>query len=176
VGIKTVVQVEIRSERQEDIGAIYDLTKRAFAPMVFAGGNEQDLINAVRDAGALSISLVAEVGSRIVGHVAFTPATSADNTPGWFGLGPVAVEPELQRKGIGQQLINEGLGKLREWNAAGCIVLGDPNYYQRFGFLPFPALAPAGHPPEYFMILPMMESHPKTVVDFHPIFLAGESK
>ena len=65
----------------------------------------------------------------------------------------MAVEPELQRKGIGHQLINEGLGKLREWNAAGCIVLGDPNYYQRFGFLPFPALAPAGHPPEYFMML-----------------------
>ena len=171
-----MLQVEIRSERPEDIRAIYDLTKRAFAPMVFAGGNEQDLINAVRDAGALSISLVAEVGSRIVGHVAFTPATSADNTPGWFGLGPVAVEPELQRKGIGHQLINEGLGKLREWNAAGCIVLGDPNYYQRFGFLPFPALAPAGQPPEYFMILPMMESQPKAVVDFHPLFSEGESK
>jgi putative acetyltransferase len=171
-----MLQVAIRSERPEDIRAIYDLTKRAFAPMAFAGGDEQDLIDAVRDAGALSISLVAEIDSRIVGHVAFTPAKAADNTPGWFGLGPVAVEPELQRKGIGSQLINEGLGKLREWNAAGCIVLGDPTYYQRFGFLPFPALAPAGQPPEYFMILPMMESQPKAVVDFHPLFSASESK
>ncbi len=171
-----MLQVEIRSERPEDIRAIYDLTKRAFAPMVFAGGDEQDLIDAVRDAGALSISLVAEIGSRIVGHVAFTPAMAADSTPGWYGLGPVAVEPELQRKGIGLQLINEGLGKLREWNAAGCIVLGDPNYYQRFGFLPFPALAPAGHPPEYFMILPLRESQPKAVVDFHPLFSASELK
>lgn len=170
-----MLQVEIRSERPEDIRAIYDLTKRAFEPTAFAGGDEQDLIDAVRDAGALSISLVAEIGAKIVGHVAFTPAKATDNTPGWFGLGPVAVEPELQRKGIGHQLINEGLGKLREWNAAGCIVVGDPNYYQRFGFLPFPALAPAGQPPEYFMMLPMMESQPKSVVDFHPLFSTSES-
>ena len=114
-----MLQVEIRSERPEDIRAIYDLTKRAFAPMVFAGGNEQDLIDAVRDAGALSISLVAEIGSRIVGHVAFTPAMAADSTPGWYGLGPVAVEPELQRKGIGLQLINEGLGKLLRMECGG---------------------------------------------------------
>lgn len=171
-----MLQVAIRSERPEDIRAIYDLTKRAFAPMPFAGGNEQDLINTVRDAGALSISLVAEIESRIVGHVAFTPATAADNSQGWFGLGPVAVEPELQRKGIGQQLINEGLRKLRAWNAAGCIVLGDPNYYQRLGFLPFPALAPTGHPPEYFMILPLAVSQPKAVVDFHPLFSEGEEQ
>jgi putative acetyltransferase len=168
-----MLRVEIRSERPEDIRAIYDLIKRAFAPMAFARGDEQDLIDVVRDAGALSILLVAEIGSRIVGHVAFTPAKAADNTQGWFELGPVAVEPELQRKGIGHQLINEGLGKLREWNAAGCIVVGDPNYYQRFGFLPFPALAPASQPPEYFMMLPLMESQPKSVVDFHPIFLGG---
>ena len=144
--------------------------------MAFASGDEQDLIDAVRDAGALSISLVAETGSRIVGHVAFTPAKAADNTPGWFGLGPVAVEPELQRKGIGLQLINEGLRKLREWNAAGCIVLGDPNYYQRFGFLPFPALAPGGLPPEYFMMLPLTALQPNAVVGFHPLFSASESK
>ena len=93
-----MLQVDIRSERPADIGAIYDLTKRAFAPMVFAGGNEQDLIDAVRDAGALSISLVAEVGSRIVGHVAFTPAKAADNTPGWFGLGPWRSNPNCSAK------------------------------------------------------------------------------
>ncbi len=97
-----MMQATIRDERLEDIPAIYDITKRAFAPMLFADGNEQNLINAVRDAGALSISLVAEIDSMVVGHVAFTPATAADGSPGWFGLGPVAVEPERQRKGIGQ--------------------------------------------------------------------------
>ena len=169
------MQVAIRDERPEDIQAIHDLTRRAFAPMAFASGDEQDLIDAVRDAGALSISLVAEIGSSIVGHVAFTQAKAADNTPGWFGLGPVAVEPELQRRGIGKQLINEGLRKLRKWNASGCIVLGDPNYYQRFGFLPFPALAPIGLPPEYFMMLPLTVLQPNAVVDFHPLFSEGEA-
>ena len=171
-----MLQVAIRDERPGDIRAIHDLTKRAFAPMPFAGGNEQDLINMVRDAGALSISLVAEIDSRVVGHVAFTPATAADNTPGWFGLGPVAVEPELQRKGIGQQLINEGLRRLRGWNAAGCIVVGDPNYYQLFGFQLSPALTPAGQPPEYFMMLSLTASQPNAVVDFHPLFSEGEEQ
>ena len=64
----------------------------------------------------------------------------------------------LQRKGIGRQLINEGLRRLREWNAAGCIVVGDPNYYQRFGFRLSPALTPAGQPPEYFMMLSLTAS------------------
>jgi putative acetyltransferase len=170
-----MLRATIRDARLEDIPAIYDLTKRAFAPMPFAGGNEQDLINTARDAGALSISLVAEIGSRIVGHVAFTPAMAADNTLGWFGLGPVAVEPELQRKGIGQQLINEGLRKLRAWNAAGCIVVGDPNYYQRFGFRLSPALTPASQPPEYYMMLSLTALQPNAVVDFHPLFSEGES-
>lgn len=171
-----MMQATIRDERPGDIRAIHDLTKRAFAPMPFAGGNEQDLIDMVREAGALSISLVAEIDSRVVGHVAFTPATAADHTPGWFGLGPVAVETALQRKGIGQQLINEGLRRLREWNAAGCIVVGDPNYYQRFGFRLSPALTPAGQPPEYFMMLSLTASQPNAVVDFHPLFSEGEEQ
>jgi putative acetyltransferase len=169
-----MMQATIRDERKGDIPAIHDLTKRAFAPMPFAGGNEQDLIDIVRDAGALSISLVAEIDSRVVGHVAFTPATAADNTQGWFGLGPVAVEPALQRQGIGRQLINEGLRRLREWNAAGCIVVGDPNYYQRFGFLLSPELTPAGQPPEYFMMLSLTASRPNAFVDFHPLFSEGD--
>ena len=171
-----MMQATLRDERPGDIHAIHDLTKRAFAPMPFAGGNEQDLIDIVRDAGALSISLVAEIDSRVVGHVAFTPAMAADNTLGWFGLGPVAVEPELQRKGIGQQLINEGLRKLRAWNAAGCIVVGDPNYYQRFGFRLSPALTPASQPPEYYMMLSLTALQPNAVVDFHPLFSEGEAQ
>jgi putative acetyltransferase len=171
-----MMQATIRDERPEDVRAIYDLTKRAFAPMPFAGGNEQDLINIMRDAGALAISLVAETDSRIVGHVAFTPAMAADNSPGWFGLGPVAVEPELQRKGIGQQLINEGLRRLRQWKAAGCIVVGDPNYYQRFGFRPSPELTPAGQPSEYYMMLSLTALQPNVVVDFHPLFSESETQ
>jgi putative acetyltransferase len=167
-------EVIIRNEIASDVAAIHDLTRRAFAPMAYAGGNEQDLIDALRACGALSLSLVAVTSSRVVGHVAFSSARAADGAPGWFALGPVSVEPEMQHRGIGQQLITAGLGQLRAWNASGCIVVGDPNYYQRFGFRLFPALAPAGMPPEYFMMLSLTASQPNAVVEFHSIFSAEE--
>ena len=141
--------------------------------MPFAAGDEQDLINDLRAAGALSLSLVAERGEQIVGHVAFSPATAAVGSPGWFALGPVAVEPGLQRQGIGSLLIHEGLRQLRARDAAGCILTGDPAYYARFGFRLFPHLAPPGEPAEYFMILPLANPTPTAVVAFHPLFQAG---
>jgi putative acetyltransferase len=160
----------IRSEKREDYAAIYDLTRRAFAPMPFAGGDEQDLINQLRDAGALVISLVAERDGKIVGHIAFSPAFAADRSEGWYTLGPVSVEPELKHKGIGKTLINAGLAMLRESDAAGCILVGNPAYYARFGFRLFPALAPGGGHAEYYQILPLRIAEPSMVVGFHPLF------
>jgi putative acetyltransferase len=160
----------IRSEAPSDYAAIYDLTKRAFAPMPFAGGDEQDLINQLRDAGALVISLVAELDGKIVGHVAFSPAFAADGSEGWYTLGPVSAEPELKYQGIGTTLINAGLAMLRERDAAGCVLVGNPAYYSRFGFRLFPELAPAGEHAEYFQILPLRVTEPGAVVSFHPIF------
>ena len=162
--------ITIRPECGGDHEAIYDLTRRAFAPMPFAAGDEQDLINGLRAAGALTISLVAERGEQIVGYLAFSPATAADGSPGWFALGPVAVEPDLQRQGVGSLMIKEGLRQLRALNASGCILVGNPNYYVRFGFQPFPDLAPPGEPPAYFMILPLANATPTSVVAFHPLF------
>jgi putative acetyltransferase len=164
------MNLNIRPEAPDDHGAIYDLTKRAFAPMPYAGGDEQDLINKLRDAGALSISLVAELGGRIVGHVAFSPAFAADGSEGWYALGPVSAEPEMKHQGIGSAIINAGLKMLRERDAAGCVLVGNPAYYSRFGFLPFPALAPEGEPAEYFQILPMLIAEPNVVVGFHRLF------
>jgi putative acetyltransferase len=160
----------IRSEKREDYAAIYDLTRRAFAPMPFAGGDEQDLINQLRDADALVISLVAERDGKIVGHIAFSPAFAADRSEGWYTLGPVSVEPELKHKGIGKTLINAGLAMLRESDAAGCILVGNPAYYARFGFRLFPALAPGGGHAEYYQILPLRIAEPSMVVGFHPLF------
>jgi putative acetyltransferase len=160
----------IRPETPTDHAAIYDLTKRAFAPMPYAGGDEQDLINKLRDAGALAISLVAENDGRIVGHVAFSPAFAADGSEGWYALGPVSAEPELKHQGIGSAIINAGLNMLRARNAAGCVLVGNPAYYSRFGFLPFRDLCPKGEPAEYFQILPLRIAEPTAVVRFHPIF------
>lgn len=162
--------IVVRPERPGDISAIYDLTKRAFAPMPFSDGNEQDLVDALRDAGALTISLVAECDGKVAGHIAFAPAFAADGSRGWYSLGPISVEPALQRKGIGKALIAEGIARLRALNAAGCVLVGDTNYYPRSGFRPFPDLAPPEEPAEYFMILPLGVAEPGTVVSFHPVF------
>jgi putative acetyltransferase len=164
----------IRPETPGDHAAIYDLTQRAFAPMPYAGGDEQDLINKLRDAGALVMSLVAELDGRIAGHVAFSPAFAANGSDGWYALGPVSAEPELKHQGIGSAIINAGIEKLRERDAAGCVLVGNPAYYSRFGFLPYPALCPPGEPAEFFQILPLRIVEPTAVVHFHRLF-HGES-
>jgi putative acetyltransferase len=160
----------IRNETLADQRAIFQLTKRAFAPMPFSAGDEQHLINALRNNGALFISMVAVQGKRVVGHIAFSPAKCSDSDEKWFALGPVAVEPELQGQRIGSALIEAGILRLKSIDASGCILTGNPNYYSRFGFKSFPALCPPGEPPEYFMMLPLLCASPCKVVEFHPLF------
>lgn len=162
----------IRPETARDRAAIRAVTRRAFAGMPHSRGDEQDLIDRLRAAGALALSLVAEREGRVIGHVAFSPAVAADGSPGWYALGPVAVEPGLQRRGIGASLIETGIGALRGRGAAGCVLVGDPGYYGRFGFRLRPELAPEDVPAEYFMILPLAVAEPKATVRFHPL-LAG---
>lgn len=167
---ETIVDVTIRPEQAADQKAIYQLTRRAFAPMAFAAGDEQDLINALRDAEALTISLVAEQQGQVVGHIAFSTAFPSDGKAGWYALGPVAVEPSLQKQGIGRQLITEGIALLKARKALGCVLVGNPDYYKNFGFKPFPDLAPQGEPAEHYMILPLKMREPDVVVGFHPLF------
>jgi putative acetyltransferase len=165
-----MMQILIRPERAEDHAAICDVTKRAFAPMPYADGDEQELIDKLREAGALALSLVAEKDGVLVGQVTFSPAFAADGSSGWYALGPVSVEPELKHQGIGSQLIRAGITWLRQQDAAGCVLVGNPAYYNRFGFRLFPELAPEGQPVEYFQILPFREAEPEAVVGFHPVF------
>lgn len=164
--------IVIRPEQDADRSQIHDLTRRAFAPMPFAAGDEQDLIDALRNAGALTCSLVAARDDRVVGHIAFSPAYPADGAPGWFALGPVSVEPNLQGQAIGSALIHAGLEWLLEAKAAGCILTGNLAYYRRFGFVSRPDLAPPSEPAEYFMVLPMGCGSPSSVISFHPLFHA----
>ncbi len=146
----TPANIAVRPERVEDHAAIHDLTGRAFAPMPFSDGDEQYLIDALRKADALSLSLVAEQDQSIVGHVAFSPAFPVDGSPGWYALGPVSAEPELQKAGIGRRLIETGLDQLRAQGAAGCILLGNPAYYSRFGFAVRSNLSPDADHAEFF--------------------------
>jgi putative acetyltransferase len=164
------MEILIRPEAPGDHAAIYDITQRAFTPMPYAAGDEQELIGKLREAGVLALSLVAEKDGIVVGQVSFSPAFAADGSPGWYALGPVSVEPELKHKGIGSQLIRAGILWLKEQEAAGCVLVGNPAYYSRFGFRLFPELAPEGEPAEYFQILPLRIEGPATVVGFHPAF------
>ena len=162
----------IRPEHADDYTAIYDVTKRAFAPMPFSDGDEQELIGRFRDAGVLALSLVAEKDGAVVGQITLTPALAADGSPGWFALGPIAVAPEFQSKKIGSKLMKAAIAWLGEQEAAGCVLVGNPAYYYRFGFEPYPVLAPKGEPAEYYQILPLRVQEPNVVVGFHPLFYA----
>ena len=126
----------------------------------------------MRSAAALTISLVADVDGRVVGHIAFSPISVSDGTTGWYGLGPVSVLPEYQKQGIGKSLINEGLSLLKEMGGQGCALVGDPNYYKKFGFKNYPELIHEGIPQEVFLSLPFAEKVPKGIVVFHEGFWA----
>jgi putative acetyltransferase len=146
-----VSESELRLERPGDEAAIAALTQAAFRDAEHSDGSEAAIVARLRLDGDLALSLVAEdSGGRIVGHAAFSPVTVSDGSTGWYGLGPVSVLPARQREGIGSALIREGLARLRPLGARGCVVLGDPVYYARFGFAHDPALAYPGPPPRYF--------------------------
>jgi putative acetyltransferase len=164
----------IRTELPVDIPAIHALTVAAFLHAPHTDHTEQFIVDALRKAGALTLSLVAEHGNSIVGHLAISPVSISDDSQNWFGLGPISVQPEFQRRGIGRLLIHDVLRRLREQGAAGCVLLGDPRYYSRFGFKVKPELILADVPPGYFQALSFGSSLPRGTVTYHPAFNARE--
>lgn len=164
--------VVIRDEAHADARAIADVTAAAFRPLAISRHTEQFIINALRAANALTVSLVAEVDGRVVGHVAFSPVTISDGTTGWYGLGPVSVLPQYQRRGIGQALIRQGLSRLERLQARGCCLVGHPGYYRRFGFGNVAGLVHEGVPPEVFFVLSFDGHVPQGTVTFHEAFKA----
>jgi putative acetyltransferase len=162
----------IRSEKASDSGAITEVTTAAFRTLAISNHTEQFIINALRAADALTISLVADIDGQIVGHVAFSPVTISDGSTDWYGLGPVSVLPAYQKQGIGKALINKGLSMLKDLDGNGCALVGDPNYYKRFGFKNFPELVYEGIPQEFFLALAFTENIPRGIVVFHEGFLA----
>jgi len=165
-------KVKIRNETSADVGAIAEVTIAAFRTLAISGHTEQFVIAALRAAKSLTISLVAEAGGRIVGHIAFSPVTISDGSSDWYGLGPVSVLPQYQRRGIGSALIEEGLSRLRGLGARGCCLVGHPQYYKRFGFQNIPGLVLEGVPEEVFFALSFDGHVPRGIVDFHPAFKA----
>lgn len=162
----------IRSEKAADARAIFSLTAAAFLGHPHSQQTEQWIVDALREAGVLSLSLVAEKKGALVGHVAFSPVGIADGSPEWYGLGPVSVVPAWQGRGVGTALIAEGLARLQAEGALGCVVLGEPAYYGRFGFVHHPGLVLDGVPPDYFQALPFGAHLAQGVVHYHAAFAA----
>ena len=165
-------KIVIRSETDADVSAITKVTVAAFKTLAISNHTEQFIIAALCAAGALTLSLVAEMDGRVIGHIAFSPVTISDGTRNWYGLGPVSVLPAYQRQGVGKALIREGLARLKAMNAQGCCLVGHPDYYRKFGFINMPGLVLEGVPPEVFFALSFDGQAPQGTVAFHEAFKA----
>ena len=160
----------IRPERPADAAAISRLTTAAFRTAQHSSGTEARIVERLRRSGGLLLSLVAEDKAGIVGHIAFSPVRIGGEWQNWVGLGPVAVAPSAQQGGVGSALIRDGLARMRAAGHAGCVVLGEPGYYTRFGFAAIPGITYPGVPTEYFMAQGFLGAPPQGEVAYHPAF------
>lgn len=141
----------IRAETERDREAVHALNAAAFGQ-----ATEALLVDMLRAQAAPVISLVAQDGDTVVGHIMFTPVSLAGHGGLIMGLAPMAVEPSRQRAGIGSALVRAGLERCKELGAAAAVVLGHPAFYPKFGFLPaarFGLACEYDVPPEAFMAL-----------------------
>lgn len=130
--------ISIRREGLDDRKAVRNVIVDAFCQSEFGHNGEADIVDRLRRNNVESLSLVALDGEEIVGHVLFSSVLiqAVDVLAGGMGLGPLAVTPNLQRRGIGSALVQSGLNQLFETGCPFAVVLGHPEYYPRFGFEP----------------------------------------
>lgn len=166
----TEAGITIRDEAAKEADAIGLLTQVAFLHETYSSHTEQFIVAALRRAGQLTVSLVAASGQELVGHIAISPVSLSTGETGWHGLGPLSVHPRWQRRGIGSALVNTALERLWQMHSAGCVLLGDPAYYSRFGFKVWPELVLPGVPAEYFQALPFGPDVPHAEVSYHAAF------
>lgn len=168
------MSIIIRNEQVSDIQIITRLTKAAFQNAEHSSHTEQFIVNALRRENQLTVSFVAVEDKTIVGHIAISPVEISSGTQRWYGLGPISVWPERQRQGIGSKLIKAALAQLQHLGSFGCVVLGDPAYYSRFGFKTNPNLLFPGVASEYFQVLTFVNEIPIGKVFYHKAFNATE--
>ena len=124
------MDITIRDEDAKDISQVREIVRAAFP-----GDAESQLVDTLRENGKAIVSLVAVNRNEVLGHILFSPVTTAPPSEGkGIGLAPVAVRPDVQSQGIGSRLIREGLQACKELGFDYCVILGSPDYYQRFGF------------------------------------------
>ncbi len=142
----------IRKEQAGDEDEIHALTLRAFDGHPYSDGDEADVIRLLRADGDLLLSLVAEEDGTLVAQASYSRAILSNEEEGWMVIGPIAVDPEHQGKGIGRALMAEGEQRLRELGAKGITVLGDPQFYGRFGYVQHTAMTLEGELGEYLQV------------------------
>ncbi|HEL2979957.1 TPA: N-acetyltransferase [Stenotrophomonas maltophilia] len=163
----------IRAETPADIDGIHVLTAAAFATAEHSSHTEQFIVDALRARGELAVSLLAEHEGQLLGHVAVSPVAVSDGSGGWYGLGPISVLPARQGQGIGAALMRAAIDALRQQHARGCVLLGEPAYYGRFGFRAEPGLVLPGVPAEYFQALCLQPPLAQGEVRYSPAFDAS---
>jgi putative acetyltransferase len=168
----TVEFVTIRPETPQDFKAIEEIHIAAFANHPYSRQTEHLIVNALRADGALTVSLVAETGGAVVGHIAFSRMGLDGHDCQWLLAGPLGVLPRLQRQGIGRQLVGEGIDAIRKLGAEGCVLVGDPGYYTPLGFRHSPGLVMEGVPAENIMYFPLARGVPEGAASHHAAFLA----
>ena len=126
----------IRTEQQADYNSVYQVIKNAFKTAEQSDGNEQDLVNALRQSSAFipELSLLSEINGKIVGHIMFTKLQINEHSA--LALAPLSVLPQYQRQGIGTSLIQKGHKIAQTLGYSYSVVLGSEKYYPRFGYLP----------------------------------------
>ena len=139
-------RVVVRDEGSEDHADIHEVTRLAFIGQPYSDGDEPELIDRLRAEGALKLSLV-----------------------------PLSVIPSRQGQGIGSRLIELGLGRIKAMGAMGCILIGNPDYYSRFGFVMAPEHCPENEPPEYCMLKLLQSEKPKSRFSFHQPFYSQDT-
>lgn len=170
--------ITYRLETEEDRQAIFAVEEAAFTDHPHGEGTEPLIVEQLRRDDDLILSLVAEDSEtgEIVGHVAISPARLSDGSPGWLGLGPIAVIPSRQGQGIGSKLMEEACGRCRDLGAEGVMLVGDVGFYSRFGFVQDTPITMLGALNAYLQVLPFTDDIPEAVVKFAPAFVFARPK
>ena len=164
----------LRDERADDAPRIAHIHSTAFtnhpAHAPGAAPVEHRIVEILRAEAALSLSLLAEIDGQAVGHLALSPAAVGACPSGWYLLGPLGVLPPFQGRGIGSALVREALRRLRAQGAGGIVLVGDPGYYERFGFTNLPGIVYPGVPARYVLGLCLGTGQPEGAIAAHAAF------
>lgn len=160
----------VREERPGDEAAIRAMVLAAFEGHPYSDGDEADVIDRLRKDGDLLLSLVAVEAGEVLGQVTYSTARLSSGEEGWMVVGPVAVAPAAQGRGIGRALMETGEAVMRDQGAKGITVLGDPLLYARFGYMQHTAMTLPGELGEYLQVKSFGAEIPATEISYAPGF------